>query len=83
MRKYENQSKQKFGKNACADLGNNCSIHLSYGGANLEKHSRSRLFAKTHHAQQNERGAKSARSCKIGGGDCFFHILSKFISPVA
>jgi hypothetical protein len=22
MRKYENQSKQKFGKNACPDLGN-------------------------------------------------------------
>jgi len=22
MRKYENQSKQKFGKNACDDLGN-------------------------------------------------------------
>jgi hypothetical protein len=31
MRKYENQSKQKFGKNACPDLGNRRSIHLSYG----------------------------------------------------
>jgi hypothetical protein len=32
MKKYENQSKQKFGKNACDDLGNDGSIHLSYEG---------------------------------------------------
>jgi hypothetical protein len=31
MRKYENPSKQKFKKSACLDLGNRCSIHLSYG----------------------------------------------------
>ena len=29
-------------------LGNGRSIHLSYGSANLEQHSRSRYFAKTH-----------------------------------
>jgi len=38
MRKHENQSKQKFGKNACADLGNGGSIHLSYGsGTGIRK----------------------------------------------
>jgi hypothetical protein len=31
MRKYENPSNQKFKKSACIDLGNGCSIHLSYG----------------------------------------------------
>ena len=31
MRKYENPSNQKFKKSACIDLGNRCSIHLSYG----------------------------------------------------
>jgi hypothetical protein len=33
MGKYENPSKQKFKKSACIDLGNRCSIHLSYGGS--------------------------------------------------
>jgi hypothetical protein len=32
MTKYENPSNQKFKKSACIDLGNRCSIHLSYGG---------------------------------------------------
>ncbi|HEY5044114.1 MAG TPA: hypothetical protein VIK53_19255 [Verrucomicrobiae bacterium] len=48
MRKYKNQTKQKFGKSACGDLGNGSSIHLSYGSTNFEQHTRSRFFAKTH-----------------------------------
>ena len=36
MGKYENQSKQKFKKSACIDLGNRCSIHLSYGSDRRE-----------------------------------------------
>jgi len=32
MGKHENQSKQKFKKSACLDLGNAGSIHLSYEG---------------------------------------------------
>jgi hypothetical protein len=34
IRIYENERKQKIKKSACIGLGNRCSIHLSYGGAN-------------------------------------------------
>jgi hypothetical protein len=37
MRKYENQSGQKFKKALVFDLGNRCSIHLSYGGDSFVK----------------------------------------------
>jgi hypothetical protein len=42
MRKYENPSNQKFKKSACTDLGNRCSIHLSYGSAPAAKYPRHR-----------------------------------------
>jgi hypothetical protein len=65
MRKYENRSKQKLGKNACADLGNNCSIHLSYEGANFDQNIRFRFFAKLH---RDERSGTVAWQfgCRVG-----------------
>ena len=56
MGKYENQSKQRFKKSACLDLGNNCSIHLSYGGANLGQNTRFHFFAKPHRGQPRTSG---------------------------
>jgi hypothetical protein len=45
MRKYENQSNKNSQKNACVDLGNRCSIHLSYGSDELQNRT-SNLFFK-------------------------------------
>jgi hypothetical protein len=56
MRKYENPSNQKFKKSACIDLGNRCSIHLSYGSANFRQDTRRRSFAKT--ASRQKMGAR-------------------------
>jgi hypothetical protein len=46
MRKYENQSKQKFAKNACMDLGNQSASELTIAKADIEKPTSWRILNK-------------------------------------